>query len=170
MAPARPKTRVEPTSSCPMARPRYPMARHPQQALGCLRSAGCRETCGPRQRGRPGPSSRVIPPAMGPCLGHHWGLGGRGTQPGVSAQSLLGVHASAQLRAGTSLLCSLCCGFSCHLLFPQPYVPKDPPVLRVTEGPFFSEVVAYYEHVHQVVRLYNLPGEEGQNRGVGPLG
>ncbi|KAK2490192.1 hypothetical protein MC885_016931, partial [Smutsia gigantea] len=43
----------------------------------------------------------------------------------------------------------------------QPYVPKEPPVLRVTEGPFFSEVVAYYEHVHQVVRLYNLPGVEG---------
>ncbi|XP_025774517.1 alpha-mannosidase 2x [Puma concolor] len=43
----------------------------------------------------------------------------------------------------------------------QPYVPRDPPVLRVTEGPFFSEVVAYYEHVHQVVRLYNLPGVEG---------
>lgn len=70
--------------------------------------------------------------------------------------------------AGTSLLCPLCCGFSCHLLFLQPYVPKDPPVLRVTEGPFFSEVVAYYEHVHQVVRLYNLPGapaeEEGPHR------
>ncbi|XP_070631241.1 alpha-mannosidase 2x isoform X1 [Bos indicus] len=39
----------------------------------------------------------------------------------------------------------------------KPYVPRDPPVLRVTEGPFFSEVVACYEHVHQVVRLYNLP-------------
>uniref|UniRef100_A0A8C6RC18 Glycosyl hydrolase family 38 C-terminal domain-containing protein n=1 Tax=Nannospalax galili TaxID=1026970 RepID=A0A8C6RC18_NANGA len=43
----------------------------------------------------------------------------------------------------------------------KPYVPKKPPVLRVTEGPFFSEVVAYYEHFHQVVRLYNLPGVEG---------
>ncbi|KAF0876221.1 MA2A2 mannosidase, partial [Crocuta crocuta] len=43
----------------------------------------------------------------------------------------------------------------------QPYVPRDPPVLRVTEGPFFSEVVAYYEHVRQAVRLYNLPGVEG---------
>lgn len=53
----------------------------------------------------------------------------------------------------------LLCGFSGCLLFPQPYVPRDPPVLRVTEGPFFSEVVAYYEHVRQAVRLYNLPGE-----------
>lgn len=38
-------------------------------------------------------------------------------------------------------------------------------MLRVTEGPFFSEVVAYYEHVRQVVRLYNLPGEAGQKKG-----
>lgn len=43
----------------------------------------------------------------------------------------------------------------------KPYVPKKPPVLRVTEGPFFSEVAAYYDHFHQVVRLYNLPGVEG---------
>lgn len=46
----------------------------------------------------------------------------------------------------------------CPVLFSQPYVPKKPPVLRVTEGPFFSEVAAYYEHFHQVIRLYNLPG------------
>ncbi|KAF5927300.1 hypothetical protein HPG69_017777 [Diceros bicornis minor] len=51
----------------------------------------------------------------------------------------------------------------------QPYVPKDPPVLRVTEGPFFSEVVAYYEHVHQMVRLYNLPGVEGLSLDVSSL-
>lgn len=57
------------------------------------------------------------------------------------------------------LLCTLCYGFSGHLLFFQPYVPKRPPVLRVTEGPFFSEVAVYYEHFHQVIRLYNLPGE-----------
>ncbi|KAL0612654.1 Alpha-mannosidase 2x [Plecturocebus cupreus] len=43
----------------------------------------------------------------------------------------------------------------------KPYIPKEPPVLRVTEGPFFSEVVAYYKHVHQAVRLYNLPWVEG---------
>ncbi|XP_039766142.1 alpha-mannosidase 2x isoform X2 [Ornithorhynchus anatinus] len=43
----------------------------------------------------------------------------------------------------------------------KPYTPKDPPVLRVTEGPFFSEVAAYYQHVQQAVRLYNLPGPEG---------
>ncbi|XP_033258767.1 alpha-mannosidase 2x isoform X6 [Orcinus orca] len=51
----------------------------------------------------------------------------------------------------------------------KPYVPKDPPVLRITEGPFFSEVVAYYEHVHQVVRLYNLPGVEGLSLDVSSL-
>lgn len=42
-------------------------------------------------------------------------------------------------------------------------------MLRVTEGPFFSEVVAYYEHVHQVVRLYNLPGVEGLSLDVSSL-
>lgn len=51
----------------------------------------------------------------------------------------------------------------------KPYVPRDPPVLRVTEGPFFSEVVACYEHVHQVVRLYNLPGVEGLSLDVSSL-
>lgn len=40
----------------------------------------------------------------------------------------------------------------------QPYVPKELPVLLVTEGPFFSEVATHYEHVHLVFRLYNLPG------------
>lgn len=71
------------------------------------------------------------------------------------------------------LLCSLCYGFSGHLPFFQPYVPKKPPVLRVTEGPFFSEVAVYYEHFHQVIRLYNLPGEPcgwGRSPGVGPTG
>ncbi|XP_040113420.1 alpha-mannosidase 2x isoform X3 [Oryx dammah] len=51
----------------------------------------------------------------------------------------------------------------------KPYIPRDPPVLRVTEGPFFSEVVACYEHVHQVVRLYNLPGVEGLSLDVSSL-
>lgn len=32
-------------------------------------------------------------------------------------------------------------------------------MLRVTEGPFFSEVETHYEHVQLVFRLHNLPGE-----------
>lgn len=51
----------------------------------------------------------------------------------------------------------------------QPYVPKELPVLRVTEGPFFSEVATHYEHVHLVVRLYNLPGVEGLSLDVSCL-
>uniref|UniRef100_A0A8C8BG03 mannosyl-oligosaccharide 1,3-1,6-alpha-mannosidase n=1 Tax=Otus sunia TaxID=257818 RepID=A0A8C8BG03_9STRI len=43
----------------------------------------------------------------------------------------------------------------------KPYTPKDPPVVRVTEGPLFSEVTSYYQHVQTVVRLYNVPGVEG---------
>lgn len=42
---------------------------------------------------------------------------------------------------------------------PQPYTPKDPPIVRVMEGPLFSEVASYYQHVQTVVRLYNVPGE-----------
>uniref|UniRef100_A0A8D0KRJ7 mannosyl-oligosaccharide 1,3-1,6-alpha-mannosidase n=1 Tax=Strix occidentalis caurina TaxID=311401 RepID=A0A8D0KRJ7_STROC len=44
----------------------------------------------------------------------------------------------------------------------KPYAPKDPPVVRVTEGPLFSEVTSYYQHVQTVVRLYNVPGETTQ--------
>ncbi|XP_070619636.1 alpha-mannosidase 2x isoform X2 [Erythrolamprus reginae] len=43
----------------------------------------------------------------------------------------------------------------------KPYTPKDPPVVRVTEGPFFSEAAIYYQHVEEVVRLYNVPGVDG---------
>lgn len=42
---------------------------------------------------------------------------------------------------------------------PQPYTPKDPPVVRVMEGPLFSEVASYYQHAQTVMRLYNVPGE-----------
>ncbi|XP_062998818.1 alpha-mannosidase 2x isoform X1 [Elgaria multicarinata webbii] len=44
---------------------------------------------------------------------------------------------------------------------PKPYIPKDPPVVRVTEGPFFSEAAIYYQHIQEVVRLYNVPGVDG---------
>lgn len=32
-------------------------------------------------------------------------------------------------------------------------------MVRVMEGPLFSEVASYYQHVQTVVRLYNVPGE-----------
>lgn len=32
-------------------------------------------------------------------------------------------------------------------------------MVRVTEGPFFSEAAIYYQHIQEVVRLYNVPGE-----------
>lgn len=47
----------------------------------------------------------------------------------------------------------------CSYPSPQPYAPKDPPVVRVMEGPLFSEVSSYYQHVQTVVRMYNVPGE-----------
>uniref|UniRef100_A0A8C3NBY2 Alpha-mannosidase n=1 Tax=Geospiza parvula TaxID=87175 RepID=A0A8C3NBY2_GEOPR len=51
----------------------------------------------------------------------------------------------------------------------KPYAPKDPPVVRVMEGPLFSEVASYYQHVQTVVRLYNVPGVEGLSLDVSCL-
>lgn len=45
----------------------------------------------------------------------------------------------------------------------QPYVPKEPPTVRVVEGPLFSEVVAYYQHFQQMVRIHNVPGNHTHN-------
>ncbi|CAJ0944081.1 unnamed protein product [Ranitomeya imitator] len=41
------------------------------------------------------------------------------------------------------------------------YTPKDPPVVRVIEGPFISEVTCHFQHVQQTMRVYNLPGTDG---------
>ncbi|KAM4661771.1 alpha-mannosidase 2x isoform 5-T6 [Amazona ochrocephala] len=51
----------------------------------------------------------------------------------------------------------------------KPYAPNDLPVVRVTEGPLFSEVTSYYQHVQTVVRLYNVPGVEGLSLDVSCL-
>ncbi|NWS71130.1 MA2A2 mannosidase, partial [Crotophaga sulcirostris] len=51
----------------------------------------------------------------------------------------------------------------------KPYSPKEPPVVRVTEGPLFSEVASYYQHVQIMVRLYNVPGVEGLSLDVSCL-
>lgn len=42
----------------------------------------------------------------------------------------------------------------------KPYNQKEPPVVRVVEGPLFSEVVAYYQHFQQAIRIYNVPGKQ----------
>ncbi|XP_066557713.1 alpha-mannosidase 2x isoform X2 [Amia ocellicauda] len=44
---------------------------------------------------------------------------------------------------------------------PKPYTQKEPPVVRVEEGPLFSEVVASYQHFQLSVRIHNLPGVDG---------
>lgn len=43
----------------------------------------------------------------------------------------------------------------------KPYNQKEPPVVRVTEGPLFSEVVAHYQHFQQTIRIHNVPGVDG---------
>ncbi|XP_061533570.1 alpha-mannosidase 2x isoform X1 [Phycodurus eques] len=42
-----------------------------------------------------------------------------------------------------------------------PYDHKEPPVVRVVEGPLFSEVLAYYQHFEQAIRIHNVPGVDG---------
>ncbi|XP_072138239.1 alpha-mannosidase 2x isoform X1 [Mobula birostris] len=41
------------------------------------------------------------------------------------------------------------------------YISKQTPITRITEGPLFSEVISFYRHFHQIIRLYKLPGAEG---------
>lgn len=45
----------------------------------------------------------------------------------------------------------------------QPYTQKELPVVRVVEGPLFSEVVAYYQLFQQTIRINNVPGIECTN-------
>ncbi|XP_067871703.1 alpha-mannosidase 2x isoform X6 [Heterodontus francisci] len=41
------------------------------------------------------------------------------------------------------------------------YISKQSAITRITKGPLFSEVISFYQHFHQIVRLNNLPGVEG---------
>uniref|UniRef100_A0AAQ5YRB3 Alpha-mannosidase n=2 Tax=Amphiprion ocellaris TaxID=80972 RepID=A0AAQ5YRB3_AMPOC len=43
----------------------------------------------------------------------------------------------------------------------KPYNQKEPPVVRVVEGPLFSEVVAHYQHFHLVLNCFVFPGVDG---------
>ncbi|OCU02259.1 alpha-mannosidase 2 [Xenopus laevis] len=45
----------------------------------------------------------------------------------------------------------------------KPYIHADPPVVRVTHGSLFSEVVVFFKHLTHTVRLYNIHGLEGQS-------
>ncbi|XP_063309707.1 alpha-mannosidase 2 [Pelobates fuscus] len=45
----------------------------------------------------------------------------------------------------------------------KPYVSADPPIVRVSYGSLFSEVVCFFSHVTHTVRLYNVKGLEGQS-------
>uniref|UniRef100_A0A6I8RD56 Alpha-mannosidase n=1 Tax=Xenopus tropicalis TaxID=8364 RepID=A0A6I8RD56_XENTR len=45
----------------------------------------------------------------------------------------------------------------------KPYINADPPVVRVTHGSIFSEVVVFFKHLTHTVRLYNVHGLEGQS-------
>ncbi|XP_062334959.1 alpha-mannosidase 2 isoform X1 [Osmerus eperlanus] len=42
------------------------------------------------------------------------------------------------------------------------FTPKKPPVIRVTQGPIFSEITTTFHQLTHTIRLYNLQGVEGQ--------
>uniref|UniRef100_A0A4W3KD59 mannosyl-oligosaccharide 1,3-1,6-alpha-mannosidase n=1 Tax=Callorhinchus milii TaxID=7868 RepID=A0A4W3KD59_CALMI len=43
----------------------------------------------------------------------------------------------------------------------KPYFSSKPPILRITRGPIFSEIVCIYEHFTHSVRLNNVQGIDG---------
>ncbi|KAG9352329.1 hypothetical protein JZ751_020742 [Albula glossodonta] len=43
----------------------------------------------------------------------------------------------------------------------KPYSQREPPIVRVVEGPLFSEVAAHYQHFTQTIRIHNVPGVDG---------
>ncbi|RXN17537.1 alpha-mannosidase 2 [Labeo rohita] len=43
------------------------------------------------------------------------------------------------------------------------YSSYQPPVVRVTKGPLFSEVTTTFQHITHTLRLYNIQGVEGQS-------
>ncbi|XP_075458062.1 alpha-mannosidase 2 isoform X2 [Ascaphus truei] len=45
----------------------------------------------------------------------------------------------------------------------KPYIISDPPIVRVSHGSIFSEVVCILNHMTHTVRLYNVQGLEGQS-------
>lgn len=43
----------------------------------------------------------------------------------------------------------------------QPYTSSEPPILKITRGPLFSEVMCIYQHFTHLVRLSNVYGIDG---------
>ncbi|XP_076844380.1 alpha-mannosidase 2 isoform X2 [Brachyhypopomus gauderio] len=42
------------------------------------------------------------------------------------------------------------------------YSPSQPPIIRLTKGPVFSEVTTTFTHITHTLRLYNIQGVDGQ--------
>lgn len=46
---------------------------------------------------------------------------------------------------------------------PQPYSSSEPPLVRVTRGPVFSDITSCFPHFTHTVRLYHLEGHAGKS-------
>ncbi|XP_062403410.1 alpha-mannosidase 2x [Sardina pilchardus] len=51
----------------------------------------------------------------------------------------------------------------------KPYAQREAPVVRVVEGPLFSEVVTHYQHFQQTVCIHNVPGVDGLSLDISVL-
>uniref|UniRef100_A0A3Q2G7D0 Alpha-mannosidase n=1 Tax=Cyprinodon variegatus TaxID=28743 RepID=A0A3Q2G7D0_CYPVA len=52
---------------------------------------------------------------------------------------------------------------SCFSPSPSVYSPSEPPLVRVTRGPVFSEITSCFPHFTHTVRLYHLDGHAGKS-------
>uniref|UniRef100_A0A1A8C1Y5 Alpha-mannosidase n=1 Tax=Nothobranchius kadleci TaxID=1051664 RepID=A0A1A8C1Y5_NOTKA len=46
---------------------------------------------------------------------------------------------------------------------PQPYLSSDPPLIRVTRGPIFSDITSCFKHFTHTVRVFHLDGHAGKS-------
>uniref|UniRef100_A0A1A8RM34 Alpha-mannosidase n=3 Tax=Nothobranchius rachovii TaxID=451742 RepID=A0A1A8RM34_9TELE len=46
---------------------------------------------------------------------------------------------------------------------PQPYLSSDPPLMRVTRGPIFSDITSCFKHFTHTVRVFHLDGHAGKS-------
>ncbi|TDG95848.1 hypothetical protein EPR50_G00244630, partial [Perca flavescens] len=52
---------------------------------------------------------------------------------------------------------------SCRGRGAQVYTPPEPPLVRVSRGPVFSEITSCFRHFTHTVRLYHLDGHAGRS-------
>lgn len=79
-----------------------------------------------------------------------------------SPQSFIRTFLSCSVFCSSALRGFLWVWFDSHWFsfsHTQIYSPSQPPVVRVTKGPLFSEVTTTFTHIKHTLRLYNMQGK-----------